>query len=172
MNLKTDDWLPEHRVVALIEGMPRCLMPAKKLRAAILEVFDRFAQHLYAVEEWSRSPVEQYRAHAKSRARTARKLLRLLDADVGSKWPQMSRLKSYLKGLVAREGMIATRIARSNITASAGVDWLLYRMVAVFELATGEPAKMPWTDRITGEVRGPLLDFILLATADAFANSP
>ena len=49
---------------------------------------------------------------------------------------------------------------------------LLRKLLDVYERATGEPARTLTTDRITGEIRGPLLDFILIAAQPVFAISP
>jgi hypothetical protein len=44
--------------------------------------------------------------------------------------------------------------------------------VSIYERATGKPAKQPTTNRISGEIGGPLMRFIVIAAADAFAKHP
>jgi hypothetical protein len=167
-----DDRLPEHRVLALIEGMPRCLRPAGDLRAAILE-----ALMIYRVERcdrWLPSPAEAQR-HAKRLAKTARKLLALLKdrktlIDNEEQWALVTgKLPAALRELIEMADLAAQEPEFDDDDA---MTWLLRRLVGIYEWASGAPAKLPWNDRITGEDRGPLLNFMLIAAADAFSEQP
>jgi hypothetical protein len=178
MNPKTDDKrLPMHRVLALIKGLPHCVVTPGELRAAILEAVDWFEDHERAVamSNLPNQPSDaEYRQGAKSAAKVARKLIKIIDNSVASLLDLPDdevELKSLLEKLTSQSDAILVAVW-PKITASTGVNGLLRWLVSIYEQATGEPAKMPWTDRITGEVRGPLLDFIQLATADAFADQP
>jgi hypothetical protein len=166
--VKPDDRLPEHRLLTLMQGLPRCRLTTAKLRAAILKALEWFESHQYGVEMANLPSDAQLRRDAKSTAKVARRLTKLIDSAACPllDFPDDLELKSLLEKLTAAADCRAVE-AGLKFTSSAGINGLLRWLVSIYEEATGEPAKPPWVDRMSNEPGGPLFDFIMIAAGDA-----
>jgi hypothetical protein len=170
-----DAILPEDRVLALINGMPQCLVSSTELRKAIVEALRIFWAHRFHASLPSHAELER---HSKRLAKTVRKTLALLKDPKTTQlyWPDNERKRVHLIDevpdiLTGVVEMVEAAVREPN-TSEPAMTALMRRLVAIYEQATGAPAVLPSTDPITGEVRGPLITFIEVAAVFAFEQQP